>query len=178
MQDDASSAPDGTLAIGNGIWIIDDSGQTQWEEFPLQHIDPKVAEDLFPYYSEYRYRRCVWLDENKIAAGNDSKIYTRFDEYIAELEENKLRGPQELNWEPSGLFTNLFMAFKTNEKNQMQHARDAQHYRPLTYADRIRFLEKQQCMKRAYEAHTENFIKHTVVEEACDPSGFPIEPER
>lgn len=173
----SSSAPDGTLAIGKGIWVTQNNHK-QWVKTPFKQIEPEIAGEQTLYYSEYRSRQCVWLSENKITVGSFTPEYKNLNAYLTERNQSLLRAPKAFPfWKPDGFLTNFSAAFKAVGRNQIQRARDNQQYRPLTPAERTKFLEKQRCMKKSYETHIENFVLYRDVEEACDPSYFPVEPE-
>ncbi len=174
---DNPARPDGTLAIGDGIWTTD-SGQKQWEKLPLIRVDPAIAGPQILYHSEYRTRQCVWLNENKVTVRQHTPTYKSLENYLDQYGAGQLK-PARNNayWERPGFFEALLLMLRTDEGNAMSQVLEKQEYRPLSLKERERFLEKQKCMKMAYETHMENFVLHHDVEEACDPSFFPDESE-
>ena len=64
------------------------------------------------------------------------------------------------------------------KKSHIQTLRDYhENVRPLTNAERERFIEKQRCIKRAYRAGSPLAEKpHAKIVKHCDPEWYPAWP--
>ena len=169
MQIDDNNIPDGTLMTE--IHVVDlSTGEARYAP-RVQIFNDYSRWIIGPYEGEHEVEiinwepRCVWLEEGVII-GNAYPI--QIDGYFDMSDNEKVRALRSRNrYYPSAWgakFPYKYVGSIFTGNTGMETLRDMQVRRPLTEAERERFLAKQTCLQKvenryAPENCTYNFIE-------------------
>lgn len=175
-----SAFPDGTIAVANGIWGTK-NGERVWSSIPLNPQIYELVGGGIGIDQEYRAQRCVWLNDGLVSVGKDPLV-GELDGFIEEIRQKWVTG--ELNSHPiypewpviSGAeYIDIFLYKKSQIETLRQNS---EFLRPLSNAERERFLAKQKCLQEnAYDPSSGTSPRpYSALIEKCDPRIYPAWP--